>query len=46
MKEINRILEAKTRLMFLKKQNNIKDIVFINAVLEKYESILRIIGEK
>jgi hypothetical protein len=42
MKESDRIKDALIRLMFLKTQDNLKDIVFINAILEKY---LRIVKE-
>ncbi len=43
--ESKRIKEAQTKLMFLKTQENIKHIVFINAVLEKYANVLRIINK-
>lgn len=43
--EKERVREAKIKLMLMKTQENIKDIVFINAVLNKYESVLEIIGD-
>ena len=41
--ELERIDISKEKLMFLKNQNNISDIVFINAVLDKYKEIVELI---
>lgn len=41
LSEGERIQEAKAKLMFIKTQNNIKDIVFISAVLDKYDRIVK-----
>ena len=41
MKEKDRIKEAKMRLMMMKNQDNVKDIVFIDAVLSKYARVVK-----
>jgi len=44
--ELERIKISKDKLMFLKNQNNLGDIIFINAVLDKYEKIIELINGK
>jgi len=40
--ELERINISQEKLMFLKNQNNVSDIVFINAVLDKYKKIVEL----
>jgi len=39
------VKEAQNRLMFLKTKDNLKDVIYINAVLQKYLRFIELIEE-